>query len=67
MSDLKTAVVCIARLEGKYIREFIDHYKSLGFSNVIVCDNDHDEDDENLMRMMKTLLQSSRIILMMDL
>lgn len=62
MSDLKTAVVCIARLEGKYIREFIDHYKSLGFSNVIVCDNDHDEDDENLASIIKDYIDDGFVI-----
>ena len=45
---MRTAVICIARLEGNYIREFIDHYRSLGFSNVIVSDNDHDDDGEDL-------------------
>lgn len=53
MSDLKTAVVAIARLEGNYLKEWVDHYKSLGFSNVIICDNDHDEDDEDIKEILK--------------
>lgn len=48
MSDLKTAVVCIARLEANYINEWVNHYLGLGFDKVIIADNNHDEDGENL-------------------
>lgn len=50
---MKTCVVCIARLEGRYLQEFFDHYKSLGFTNVILCDNDHDGDEEDLEAILK--------------
>lgn len=53
MSNLKTAVVCIARLEGKYINEWVNHYLGLGFDKVIIADNNHDEDDEDLASMFK--------------
>ena len=53
MSNLKTAVVCIARLEGKYINEWVNHYLGLGFDKVIIADNNHDEDGENLGSMFK--------------
>ena len=59
---MKTAVVCIARLEGNYIREFIDHYRGLGFSNVIVCDNDHDDNDENLVSILKDYIDEGFVI-----
>ena len=36
---MKTAVVCIARMENHYIREWVEHYKSIGFTNVILYDN----------------------------
>lgn len=39
-------VCCIARLEGKYIKEFVDHYLALGFDKIIVCDNNHDGEDD---------------------
>lgn len=39
-------VCCIARLEGRYIREFVEHYLSLGFTKVIICDNNHDGEDD---------------------
>ena len=53
MSDLKTAVVCIARLEGKYINEWVNHYFGLGFDKIIIADNNHDEDNEDLASMFK--------------
>ena len=62
MSKLKTAVVCIARLEGNYIREFIDHYKSIGFSNVIFCDNNHDDDNEDIVSIIKDYIDDGFII-----
>ena len=59
---MRTAVVCIARLEGNYIREFIDHYRGLGFSNVIVCDNDHKDDNENLGSILKDYIDEGYVI-----
>lgn len=53
MSNLKTAVVCIARLEGKYINEWVNHYLGLGFDKIIIADNNHDEDGEDLGAMFK--------------
>ena len=42
-----TCAVCvIVRLENPYLREWVEHYKQLGFNNVILYDNNHaDEDD----------------------
>lgn len=45
MSDLKTAVVAIGRRENLYAKEFVEHYKNLGFSNVIIMDNNHDGEE----------------------
>lgn len=59
MSDLKTAVVAIARMEGRYLPEWIEQYQNLGFTNVILCDNNHDgdgEDVEAILRLMETFL-----------
>lgn len=36
---MRTSVVCIARIENHYIREWVEHYKSIGFTNVILYDN----------------------------
>ena len=46
MSNLNCAVICIARLEGNYIREFVEHYLALGFSKIIIADNNHDGEDD---------------------
>ena len=53
MSNLKTAVVAIARLEGRYLQEWIEHNLSLGFDQVIIADNNHDEDGEDIAQMFK--------------
>lgn len=53
MSSLKTAVVAIARLEGRYLQEWVEHNLSLGFDKVIIADNNHDEDGEDIAQMFK--------------
>ena len=53
MSNIKCAVVCIARLEGHYIQEWANHYLQLGFNKCIIADNNHDGDGEDLGLMFK--------------
>lgn len=36
---MKTAICCIAKCENNYIREWVEYYKNLEFSNVIIYDN----------------------------
>ena len=36
---MRTAVIAVAKLENNYIREWTEWYKSLGFTNVIIYDN----------------------------
>lgn len=36
---MKTAIICIARNENLYIREWVEHHLRLGFDKIIVCDN----------------------------
>ncbi len=50
---MRTCVVAIARLEGRYLKEWVEHYKSLGFDNIFLCDNDHDGDEEDLSAILK--------------
>ena len=38
-TELKTLVCGIAKLENNYIREWVEHYKKLGFTNVVIYDN----------------------------
>ena len=44
-TELKTLVCGIAKLENNYIREWVEHYKKLGFTNVVIYDN-NDPDGE---------------------
>lgn len=44
---MKTAVCAIAKLENHYIREWLEHYKNLGFTNAVVFDN-NDPDGESI-------------------
>lgn len=47
-TDLKCAVCAVVRLENLYIKEWVEHYKELGFDNIILYDNNNpDEDDLN--------------------
>ena len=58
----EVAVACIARMEGHYIREFVEHYKSLGFGKCIVADNNHDEDPEDLRLILKDYIDEGFVI-----
>ena len=59
---MRVAVCVIARMEGKYIKEFIQDYKNLGFSNIIFCDNDHDGDDEDIVSIIKDYIDDGFVI-----
>ena len=43
--SLNVALVAIGRRENLYAREFVEHYKNLGFSNVIIMDNNHEGEE----------------------
>ena len=36
---MKVAIVCVAKRENKYINEWVEHHLSIGFDNIIICDN----------------------------
>jgi len=42
---MKVGLICCGRLENRYAVEFIKHYKQLGFDNVHIMDNNHDNDE----------------------
>ena len=44
---MRTAVCCILKNENHYIREWVEWYKNIGFTNVILYDN-NDSDGEKL-------------------
>ena len=39
---MKTLLCCIGRNENQYIREYVEYYKNLGFTNIVLCDNNYD-------------------------
>lgn len=45
-ANLKVLLCCIGRLENKYIREFVEYYKGLGFTNICLYDNNRDGEDD---------------------
>lgn len=44
LSD-EIALCCIGRRENRYAREFIEHYRRIGFDKIIICDNNHDGEE----------------------
>ena len=36
---MKVALCCIIKEENKYLVEYVEHYKSLGFSHIYIYDN----------------------------
>ena len=60
---MKNAVVAIQRMEGKYIREWIEHYLSLGFDLVVICDNNKDGDTEDICEIVKDYIDDGKVII----
>lgn len=46
MGELKVAVFTPVKCENRYIREFVEHYRLLGFTNVILADNNDFEGEK---------------------
>ena len=42
----RIAVCCIERMENQYIREFVNHYRSLGFGHIFMYDTNSPEQDD---------------------
>lgn len=42
---MKTLLCCIGRRENQYIREYVEWYKNLGFTNIVICDNNYDGEE----------------------
>ena len=45
INNLKILLCCIGRNENKYIREFIEHYYTLGVTNICLFDNNRDGEE----------------------
>lgn len=41
----KIALCAIGRLENRYAREFVEHYQSIGFDKIYICDNNHEGEE----------------------
>lgn len=59
---MRTAVLCIGKMENHYIREFVEHYKKIGFTNVILFDN-NDPDGERFEDVIGDYINSGYVIL----
>lgn len=59
---MKTAVVVIVKLENAYLPEFVEHYRHIGFSCVIVYDN-NDVDGENVSDVLKGYVDDGFVII----
>lgn len=59
---VKTLVCCIAKDENLYIREWVEHYKNIGFTNVVIYDN-NDEDDEQFDEVIEDYIKSGFAII----
>ena len=42
---MKTLLCCIVKLENLYLRDFVEYYKNIGFTNIVLYDN-NDENGE---------------------
>ena len=42
---MKIALCAIGRRENRYAREFVEHYLTLGFDHIYICDNNHDGEE----------------------
>lgn len=42
---MRTLLCCIGRQENKYIREFVEYHKKLGFTNICLYDNNRDDEE----------------------
>ena len=43
---MKTLLCCIGRRENQHIREFVEWYKNLGFTNIVLYDNNYDGEED---------------------
>lgn len=42
---MKVALVCCGRLENRYVIEFVEYYKQLGFDHIYIADNNRDNEE----------------------
>lgn len=42
---MKVALVCCGRLENRYVIEFVEYYKQLGFDHIYIADNNRENEE----------------------
>lgn len=42
---MRTLLCCIGRNENQYIREYVEYYKNIGFTNICLFDNNYDGEE----------------------
>ena len=60
--SLNVALVAIGRRENLYAREFVEHYKNLGFANIIIMDNNH-EGEEHFEEVLQDYIDQGFVII----
>lgn len=58
----KVLLCCIGKMENNYIREYVEHYKSIGFDNICLYDN-NDPDGEHFEDVIGDYIDSGFVIL----
>ena len=58
----KVLLCCIGKMENNYIREFVEYYKTIGFDNICLYDN-NDIDGEHFEDVIKDYIDSEFVIL----
>ena len=43
---MRTLLCAIGRLENRYIREWVEWHQNIGFTNIVLYDNNYDREDE---------------------
>lgn len=56
-NNIKICLCAIAKNEILYIREFVEHYKKIGYNKIIIYDN-NDEKDENIEEAIEDYIQN---------
>ena len=57
-NQIRSAVLAVARMENRYLVEWIEYHLNLGFSHIFICDNNFDH-EENIGEFLNTNLDSS--------
>ena len=59
--NIRVLLCCIAKMENNYIKEFVEHYKKLGFDNICLYDN-NDVNGEKFTSVINKYIKSGFVI-----